>query len=1089
INMGGMQLQDSGNTYTIPSGVTINAGEYKIFWADDELVDQGPLHTNFKLGASGDEIYLVNKNGILIDSKVYSEDQVTDFSYGRYPDNTEAWYTMGGSDPASEPTPGASNKTGIASKVWFSRLSGTFTGSFDLELSKESATGKIWYTVDGSEPNATNPSLTQYTGPIWVESSQARRIRARVYDSPLAPGPIQSHYYIPIDTVVENFSSNLPIVIIDSFDTDIDNNGDQGCWNFEHDDFPYPYQPVAAVFMDVDIDTGVASTTGVPDFAGRAGSRIRGESSRCWPKRQYALELWNDYDADEKHSLLGMSSESDWVLNNPYGDKTLMRNVLAYKWGNDISDEYMAPGTRFVEVFYNQSNDQTTYSDYRGVYVLTEKIKIADNRVNIARLDPTDTAEPDVTGGYILRVDKNNGQETFYTAENMVGYNPGIQYYDPDEIGLNNTQKTWIQNWLNTFETNLQSSGFDDPITGYKSYIDVESFIEYDVMNEIFKNVDGFKLSTYFYKERSGKLNFGPMWDYNFSAGNGTNDGWDFPAYFSKASSSEGWFNQTMPVYGWHSRLIDDSDYKLRTADKWFEHREDKLSDTQIETDINYYYDLLDSDGPTDTDSTPADRNFARWDILSTWVECNYYVGGTYENEINWLKTWFYGNGSAQGDYSDRMQWVDDLWRDDRNIDVPPTLEINGSSMNTGGTITAGDTLTMTGTPGTIWYTTDGKDPRVFKGTGATDITLVAESGAKKVLVPTSEVTGSGSTGSILREYWTGITGTAVSDLTNDSSYPNSPTSSNSLTTFQAPVDMGDDYGTRIRGYLHPPTTKNYTFWISGDDECQLWLSTDENPANASIIARVSEWTNSEEWYKNGEQQSSPISLTAGNTYYIEALHKEGGGGDSVAVAWDQSGSLAIIDGAYLSQEGGQVWAGESFDDSSWTTGAGGVGYENSPGDSTNYTTLIGTDVGTEMSGNNPTCYIRIPFTVTGDPAAFNVLSLNVRYDDGFIAYINGIEVLRANANAGEPTWQSAAAADRADTLAVNLTNFDITASVGVLKSGSNLLAIQGLNRTSGSSDFLISASLTGSQDTVGEVTSTAVAYSGGTTLNETTQI
>jgi hypothetical protein len=562
---------------------------------------------------------------------------------------------------------------GQAGEVYFSRLSGTFTSTFNLELSTTTPSTTIRYTTDGSMPTAGS---TAYTGPVPIGTSSPLRVRARAYHATLAPGNITSHYYTPLASDVQNFSSNLPIVIIETHGAGMD-------WGV----FGTPY---STVVIDLDRDTGLASMQDIPDFAGRSGLHIRGESSSVWDKKQYALELWDETNNDTKASLLGMPAESDWILNAPYGDKTLIRNVLAFKWANDIEDGFSAPGTRLVEVFLNDDGGNCSYTDYNGVYVLMEKIKVGDDRVDIAKLDPTDTTSPDISGGYILRVDKNYTSEfeDFTTSANMVN-NP-IQYFDPDQDVLVFEQKQYIQSFFDQFETDLNGSDFNDPVAGYAQHIDIESFIEFDIIAEIFKNVDGFKLSTYFHKERNGKLNFGPQWDFNFSAGNGTNDGWWFPEYFSKASSSEGWFNETMPVYGWHSRLMVDPDYKLRTADKWYEHREDKLSDMQMAADIDYFYNLLDADGAADTDSTPADRNFAKWDILSTWVECNYYVGGTYQNEINWLKTWFYGNGSAQGDYSDRMQWVDDLWKNNRNIDAPPTLRIDGVPMNTGGTITAG---------------------------------------------------------------------------------------------------------------------------------------------------------------------------------------------------------------------------------------------------------------------------------------------------------------------------------------------------------------------------------------------------------------
>ncbi|MHC5185074.1 MAG: CotH kinase family protein, partial [Planctomycetota bacterium] len=514
------------------------------------------------------------------------------------------------------------------------------------------------------------------------------------YHATLAPSNVISHYYTPVASDVQNFTSNLPIVIIETH-----NNG-------IGDEFG---NAMSTIFIDVNQDTGLASMTDIPDFAGRSGLHIRGESSAGWPKKQYALELWDDNNEDRKASLLGMPAESDWVLNAPYSDKTLMRNVLAFKWANDIGKGFAAPGTRLVEVFLNDDGGSCSYSDYNGIYVLMEKIKVSENRLDIGNLQVTDNTEPEITGGYILRVDKNYQGEfgQFYTSANILN-NP-IQYFDPGDNlitpnpnDITNAQKTWIGNWLDGFESNLNSSSFDDPINGYAQYIDVESFIEYDIIAEIFKNADGLKLSTYFHKKKNGKLAFGPHWDYNLSTGNASEGCWEeygagYPAYMEKASTSEGWFNQTMPVYGWHEKLLLDSDYELRTADKWFEHREDKLSDAQIAADIDLFYGMVTENHTfSGGANNAADRNFTQWPNLDTWIHCNSFLGSTYISHIDRLRTWLHGNGTPKGDYSDRMQHVDDLWLSDRNIAAPPTLWINGSPMNTGGTITAGSTLTMT---------------------------------------------------------------------------------------------------------------------------------------------------------------------------------------------------------------------------------------------------------------------------------------------------------------------------------------------------------------------------------------------------------
>lgn len=159
-----------------------------------------------------------------------------------------------------------------------------------------------------------------------------------------------------------------------------------------------------------------------------------------------------------------------------------------------------------------------------------------------------------------------------------------------------------------------------------------------------------------------------------------------------------------------------------------------------------------------------------------------------------------------------------------------------------------------------------------------------------------------GGTGTILREYWTGITGTAISNLTSNSNYPNNPSGSNQLTSLEGPTNWANSYGTRIRGYIHPGTSGTYTFWIAGDDNAELYLSTNDNPANKSRIAYVNGWTNSREWSKYSTQRSANITLTAGQKYYVEVLHKEGSGGDNIAVAWQGPGiSQQVIGGSYLS--------------------------------------------------------------------------------------------------------------------------------------------------------------------------------------------
>jgi hypothetical protein len=329
----------------------------------------------------------------------------------------------------------------------------------------------------------------------------------------------------------------------------------------------------------------------------------------------------------------------------------------------------------------------------------------------------------------------------------------------------------------------------------------------------------------------------------------------------------------------------------------------------------------------------------------------------------------------------------------------------------------------------------------------------VAENATKNYLVPTGPLTG--SIGSILREYWIGISGTAVSNLTSSPDYPGNPSGIDYLSTFEAPTGWADNYGTRVRGYLHPPANGSYIFWISSDDASELWLSTNDDPTNKVLVAFETNWSSARTWQLGGNEESAPITLVGGQKYYIEALHKEGTGGDNLAVAWSldnnpPSNGDPPIDGSYLSPAADN-WATNYYDDSNWPSGTGGVGYEKNPGDPVNFLGLFNINVDGDMHGNNGTCYIRIPFTVSHTD--LSDMTLNP------------------------------------DSAAINFENIDISSHIGALKSGENLLAIQGLNISSGDSDFLISAEIVATEISQGDISPSAMPYSGAVPLARTTNL
>ncbi|MBC8135941.1 MAG: DNRLRE domain-containing protein, partial [Fibrella sp.] len=250
------------------------------------------------------------------------------------------------------------------------------------------------------------------------------------------------------------------------------------------------------------------------------------------------------------------------------------------------------------------------------------------------------------------------------------------------------------------------------------------------------------------------------------------------------------------------------------------------------------------------------------------------------------------------------------------------------------GTYTSGRTVTITASPGTtIYYVTGGTgyevpsvESKLKPGTWTQYTGPVTISSTKKLIAiavkngiytrirngvytidpnspPPPPPTG---TGTITHEVWTNVAGTAVANIP----VTTAPQTSGTLTSLETGTNIADNYGVRLRGFIHPPTTGNYTFWIAGDDNCELWLSTNDQPGSKVKIASVSSWTNSREWNKLPEQKSAVKSLTAGQKYYVEVLMKEGAGGDNLVVGWlkpGQSGTVPseVVPGSALSPGAG----------------------------------------------------------------------------------------------------------------------------------------------------------------------------------------
>jgi hypothetical protein len=384
---------------------------------------------------------------------------------------------------------------------------------------------------------------------------------------------------------------------------------------------------------------GAVNSTGDPfnHFDGKIGIEIRGSSSQGFPKKNYAFETQNPDGSALNVSLLDFPKENDWVLYGPYSDKSLMRNALAYIMASWMM-EY-APRVRFCEVVLN--------GDYIGLYMVTEKIKRDKNRVDISEINPNESEGDNLTGGYILKFDKWDGGFSDGFPSNYLPF-PGasgqtvFQYHYPKADEITSPQKAYIESFVDELEASLKSENFKDPSSGYRKYFDMPSFFQFLFIQEISRNVDGYRLSTFMHKDKDSKnpkLKMGPVWDFNLGFGN---------VDYCIGPGTSGWalsFNDFCPgdywvVHFWWNRMWADSAFLKEMKTRWQDLREDTLSDQRIFHLVDSLKSLLE---------TPASRNFQRWPILSQYVWPNAFVGNSYGEEMNYLRNWL----------KNRLAWLD----------------------------------------------------------------------------------------------------------------------------------------------------------------------------------------------------------------------------------------------------------------------------------------------------------------------------------------------------------------------------------------------------------------------------------------------
>ena len=683
LNLNGWFLTDDAsdlNKWALPN-VSLAAGDYMVVFAsgEDRAVAGSELHPNFKLGSGGEYLALVESDGSTI-AHEYTPAfpaQSGDVSYGLAFDNP--------SSPGyfNTPTPGQANGAAAVNEtVTFSHTANTFSGSFQLTLSGAGAGQTIYYTTDGSVPNSG--SQVYNNSPITINSTT--QVRALIREVGMVDGRVMTMSYSRLGADVQAFASQLPILLIENFGGgSIPSKG----WNQTGDNIVQVARQSSAITV-FDNSGGTSSLNGPVDLHSRSGIRVRGAFSSSFPQPGYSLETWGEADDDQDVDVFGMASESDWILYNPNPqyDQTLMNNQFMLSLANQMG--LWAPQVQYVEAFINTDGGDVTMADHVGLYVWTEKVKRDPGRLDFEAFNADGT-----DGGFLLSINRqdaipeglpsNTPQPSFHTA----GPN-GVQQTPPDSFGvaddiprqsnaflnyehpngyqISQVQRTAIGDWFQEMEDVLYgrtATAWNDPVDGYAKYIDVDNFIDYYILHNLSRNGDGMLLSMWTYNpdpNNGGKLMMGPPWDHDL----GSFEGGPTSSLLHRADRL------------WYQRMFQDAAFVQNYQDRWQMWRQTVLADANMNAIFDGYVAEIGNDA------------FVRDGVTNI------------TSRINTVKSWLSSRAAAI----------------DAQFTAPPLYSQNG------GEVDPGFGLSMTALAGTIYYTTDGSDPRLPDGNISPTATL-----------------------------------------------------------------------------------------------------------------------------------------------------------------------------------------------------------------------------------------------------------------------------------------------------------------------------------------------------------------------------
>ena len=539
------------------------------------------LHTNFKISSGSETIRLHNASGGLI-HEIIAEN---------LPENTSIGVSITSEDIVSyaETTPGYKNSNqeyvgSVQSEVVFSNQGGLINAPISLSLSGNTSEEVIRYTIGDNNPTETSPI---YTNPIEINENTT--VRAQIFLENYLPSSISIKSYILNNSSFT--SSNLPIIIINT------ENGAE-----------IPDEPkILGTMKIIQRPDGArnfltdADNDDFLNYSGTIGIETRGSSSQALPKKPYGIDTLEDDGIEDKGvKLLGMPKEDDWILNSFAFDDSMMRDYISYEMTREMGQ--YAANLKYCEVVLN--------GDYIGLYALSEKIKRDGDRVNIAKLSDDENSLPEVSGGYLMQTDRVSDEDPEAWYNNGAGY----IHEKPNSDDITSQQSSYIESVFRSLDNNATSSNIT---SGYPSIIDIPSFIDYILMAEISSNVDAYALSTYYHKDRGGKLRAGPVWDYNLTYGN------DLFVWGFDRSYTDVWqfgYSNT-GSYFWGD-LFNNSTFKCYLAKRF-----DELTKEGQPLNFNYISNLIDSTITLISEAT--NRENERWETIDD-----------FSGEIATMKVW-----------------------------------------------------------------------------------------------------------------------------------------------------------------------------------------------------------------------------------------------------------------------------------------------------------------------------------------------------------------------------------------------------------------------------------------------------------------